>query len=116
MSGAKVTKPKLGLKNTSDFMTNIIKEAPIGGQLTTLTATLPPGDPLSVKATLSKNGTMELQLSDDAPAPTTKAAPMLETPGDALWIGYDINDAVGNYKAPFRFSGTLGKVTINVVP
>ncbi len=89
----------------------------VGGKLTTLTATLPPGDPLSVKATLSKNGTMELQLSDDAPALTTKAAaPMTETPGDALSVGYDINDAVGNYKAPFRFDGTLGTVVINVEP
>ena len=89
----------------------------VDGQLATLTATLPPGDPLSVKATLSKSGTMELQLSDDAPAVTAKAAaPLHETPGDALSVAYDINDAVGNYKAPFRFSGTIGKVMINVVP
>lgn len=88
----------------------------VDGKLSTLTATLPPGDPLHIKATLSKSGVMELQFSDDAPALTTKSAPLHETPGDALSIGYDINDAVGNYKAPFRFNGTIGKVEINVVP
>ncbi|HEY0074663.1 MAG TPA: sulfatase-like hydrolase/transferase, partial [Abditibacteriaceae bacterium] len=85
------------------------------GKLKIISTLLPPGDPLQIVASLSKNGEMAMQLSDDAPAVTGKAVtPLANTPADALSVGYDINDPVADYKTPFRFDGALGSVVISI--
>ena len=87
----------------------------VNSQLRTVSAPLPPGSALNIAASLSKSGAMELHLSDDAPAVTGRAAaPLTNTPGDALSVGQDFNDAVGDYQAPFTFSGKLGPVVVDV--
>ncbi len=68
----------------------------------------------TIEADLDKEGGMTLNI-DGKKVSEGKAPGLLNrTPQDALSVGHDTNAAVGEYEAPFKFEGKLGKVILEL--
>jgi hypothetical protein len=42
--------------------------------------------------------------------------PIAKNPKDGLSAGHDVHDAVGDYTAPFKYPGKIGKITLQAAP
>ena len=73
-----------------------------------------PGEPLTVTATLSKDGQVALKANEKTLAIGKFPGGLVSHPQDGLEIGRDENGAVGDYKSPFAFQGKLGQVVIEL--
>jgi hypothetical protein len=86
-----------------------------GGKLGQIVATAPlPTAPLKVSAKLAKDGTVTLAANGQALGSEKLAGPLTRMPQDGLQVGQDANGAVGEYGAPFPFSGKVRGVTLEI--
>jgi len=84
-----------------------------GGKLTTAS----PSEPSSAKsltAELASDGTMKLSADGKVLATANAGGTLNRLPTDGLQVGQDANGAVGDYAAPFSFSGKIGRVVVEV--
>jgi arylsulfatase len=72
-----------------------------------------PAAPVSIDATLAKDGAMELKAGGQVIA-TGHSRPLDRQPRDGLQVGRDDGGAVGEYAAPFTFKGRLGEVFLDL--
>ncbi len=88
-----------------------------GGKLATLVAPEPLGrGPVRVEAELATDGRATLTVNGKVAASGAGFGPLNHTPQDGLQVGRDSGGAVGDYKAPFAFTGRIGAVRIDVRP
>jgi arylsulfatase A-like enzyme len=69
---------------------------------------------LSVSASLNTDGLLDIQLDGKSIAKPRKASTINNTPADGLDVGEDRGAAVGDYKGPFKFTGTIDKVEVQL--
>ena len=69
---------------------------------------------VTLTASLDRNGVLTLKAGEKALATGHAPGLISRLPQDGLQVGSDLNGAVGNYTAPFSFSGKLGRVWIEV--
>ena len=84
-------------------------------QLSQVSAREPLTEPqATVKARLAKDGTVTLAVNDRTVATAKLPGLLVRMPQDGLQVGQDANGAVGEYQAPFTFSGKLRGVTLEI--
>ena len=85
------------------------------GKLQTVTAEgqLPGGD-LELEAVLGKNGKVTLRVAGKVVGEGKVAGSMQRVPIEGLHVGNDGDAAVGQYKAPGKFSGSIKKLTLRL--
>ncbi len=70
----------------------------------------------SVGAILGKDGMVTL-MADEKPIGSGKVpGPIKAKPKAGMQVGRNANAAVGDYEAPFAFTGEIGEVTVKLVP
>ena len=85
------------------------------GELTVVTApTALPLKPAILKARLAPDGHVILMADGQALISAHTPGLLLKMPGDGLQVGSDENAPVGDYAAPFRYSGKLGAVRVQL--
>lgn len=67
-----------------------------------------------IEAGLNGDEQIELRIEGEIIAKPTKANFIKATPADGLDIGEDRGAAVGDYKSPFKFTGTIEKVDLSI--
>ena len=83
-------------------------------QLSVVAAAEPvPLEACTITARLTREGQVSLAVGQRTVA-TGRAAHMSRMPTDGLQVGRDENGAVGEYEAPFKFGGTLKRVTLEL--
>ncbi len=83
-----------------------------GGKLNAIAAPLPP-QPGTVAVILAKDGMVTLKAGHQTIG-TGQSTLFQRQPKDGLQVGRDENGAVGEYATPFRFSGKLGTITLDL--
>ncbi len=73
-----------------------------------------PAAPLTVSATLSKDGQVALKANEKTLATGKFPGGLVKHPVDGLEVGRDENGAVSDYKTPFDFQGKLGQIVIEL--
>ncbi len=68
--------------------------------------------PVTVTATLSKDGTVELHAGEGRVGRGSVSGPLSQMPIDGLQVGQDANGAVGEYSAPFPFEGKIASAGV----
>lgn len=85
------------------------------GTLSRVTAPEPlTGPRATVTAKLARDGTATLTVNRRAVASAKLPGLLVKVPQDGLQVGQDANGAVGDYEAPFTFSGKLRGVTLEI--
>lgn len=85
----------------------------VRGQETTFEADAPPaGQAANIGATLLGDGSMRLHLGQDLPQVVMAPSTIPNRPGDGLEVGRDAKSPVGNYEAPFGWTGQVLGVTV----
>ena len=85
-----------------------------GGQLTSVSSNMPlPAEPISIVVSLKRDGTIAV-IIDGRKAVGGKAPGSMKMPVDGLQVGRDSQGAVGQYNAPFAFSGKITQVAIEL--
>ena len=88
-----------------------------GGKLTSIAAKealAPNAAAIKLEAALDIDGSMTLSIDGKKVAEGKAPGLLTRTPTDALSVGQDTNAAVGDYTAPFKFEGKLGKVRLEL--
>jgi hypothetical protein len=67
-----------------------------------------------VSAEISKTGEMMLKVNGKLVASGESDGAFSEMPGDGLQVGKDAGAAVGDYRSPFAFNGTIDEVKIRL--
>ncbi|MDB5347527.1 MAG: atsA 19 [Schlesneria sp.] len=73
-----------------------------------------PAAPLEITATLSSKGAVVLTANKKQIGSGKLDGPMVSQPADGLQVGRDENGAVGDYEAPFAYSGKIDGVVIEL--
>jgi hypothetical protein len=73
-----------------------------------------PATPLEITATLSSKGAVVLTANKKVIGSGKLDGPMVSQPADGLQVGRDENGAVGDYEAPFAFSGKIDRVVLEL--
>ena len=73
-----------------------------------------PGGDLEVEAVLGKNGKVTLRAAGKVVGEGKVAGSMQRVPIEGLHVGNDGDAAVGKYKAPGKFSGSIKKLTLRL--
>jgi arylsulfatase len=85
------------------------------GKLITLKAAEPaPGKPFQTAFDLSPNGDLSVSIDGKEVIQGEGVGLLHATPGDGLQVGFDGNDAVGEYPKTSKFTGEIGAVTLKV--
>ena len=84
------------------------------GRLSTVTSADPlPAQPATLTAKLAKTGAVTLSVGQ-RPVAKGQAQLLSRMPTDGLQVGRDENGAVGEYAAPFPFTGKIGRAGLDV--
>lgn len=87
----------------------------IRGQESTFETDPPPvGKLVTIGARLLADGAMRIRLRQDLPQVVMAPGLIPVLPGDGLEVGRDLKSPVGNYQAPFAWSGTIQSVVVEV--
>ncbi|MCA9054819.1 MAG: hypothetical protein KDA75_13350, partial [Planctomycetaceae bacterium] len=70
--------------------------------------------PAKVAASINKKGRVILQIDRRQVAVGKVPGPVSQHPADGLQVGCDLTGTVGNYAAPFAYSGRIGSVAIEL--
>ena len=73
-----------------------------------------PEGPIEIRATLDKMGTMILSVNGKMVASGQADGALASMPGDGLQVGRDKGGAVGDYRSPFAFKGTIEKAKVEL--
>jgi arylsulfatase A-like enzyme len=71
-----------------------------------------PATTTRISARLARDGRVTLTVADRLLISAQTPGPLLRQPADGLEVGRDENGAVGDYEAPFKFNGRLGRATL----
>ncbi len=70
---------------------------------------------VTITARLDRSGTATLQVNDGPPISKQFYGPLLETPNEALTVGWDQYGPVGEYPQSFSFQGIIDKVIVETL-
>ncbi len=71
--------------------------------------------PVTISARLERNGTATIKVNDSAEKTKQFYGPLLETPTEALTVGWDQGGPVGDYPQSFSFQGMISKVELETL-
>ena len=86
----------------------------VGGKLTTVVSDKPLGDVKTVSARLAKDGGVVLVADGEVIGRGKTPSPLTRMPADGLQVGRDLKGAVGGYKTPSAFNGSVTSVVIEL--
>jgi len=86
----------------------------VGGQLSAVVSTRPPGDALRLAAAMDGKGRVTLTADGEVIGEGRSNSLLTRMPIDGLQVGQDLNGAVGRYPAPSPFKGKVKAVVIEL--
>ena len=86
----------------------------IGGKLSTVVSDNAIGDVKTVSARLAKDGGVVLMADGQVVGRGKTSSPLTRMPADGLQVGRDLKGAVGGYKTPSAFDGSVTSVVIEL--
>lgn len=84
------------------------------GKRNILASGITPKGKTTIEAELPRQGPLRLRINGQNVPTTMRPGSLSEQPQDGLQVGQDTGGAVGNYKTPFPFSGTIDSVQIDL--
>lgn len=81
-------------------------------ELQTISTELVDDSPTTITAALSPRGALQLYRDGKLAASKRRVGLLPKTPAQGLSRGFDSEDAVGDYVAPFKYAGELGEVQL----